>query len=65
MIFTPLAGSPVSARAMSVIFATSSAVSSPVSVDTTTLTLSAFRKATQSAYPLAVTRFSIWDSWRV
>lgn len=36
----PLAGYPVSVMAMSVILATSSAVSSPVPVSTTTLMLS-------------------------
>ena len=42
------AGNPVSVMVMSVSFATSSAVSSPLLVDTTTLTLSSPIKATQS-----------------
>ena len=48
MILIFPAGKPVSVMVMSVIFATSSAVRSPLLVDTTTLTLSSPMKATQS-----------------
>ena len=48
MIFTPLAGKPVSDIAMSAIRATSSACNASSPVDTTTLTLPSPMNATQS-----------------